>query len=137
MTAIGAKASFGVKTVVEFLKSIVGDLDTATTTSANQMMMNMLCGFVNQLPVTHVGGHDQTLFSEECKRAVHCWFCKARELSTRTMEDFCGRQVSACIKQNIEDCISLWSQAKAAGTELVGIGVFHEYKTICYCKFLQ
>ncbi len=104
----------------------MGNLDAIATFSANQMMVDMFGGFVNQLPTAHVGGHHQALVSEKTEGAVNGRFSEAGELNTGAVKNIRWGKMSTCFEEDIQDGIPLWGETKAAGAKLVGVLIFHK-----------
>jgi len=91
MAAIGAEASGDVKFVVEFLKRVVGDFDAAAARPTNQVVMDVLGGFVDKLAAANMRGHDQSLLDQKAEGAVDSRFGEAGELFAGAVVDFGGR----------------------------------------------
>lgn len=77
MTAIHTKTGLGIEPVVKDLKRIMGNLEAGVAGTADQVVVDMVGGFIDKLTVSNVGGHDQPLFGEKAEGAVNGRFGQA------------------------------------------------------------
>lgn len=103
--------------ILELLKKrgelFVIDLHGVSAAPADQVMMVVPGGFVNEVPITDVGDQGQMVLHQELERAVHCGLCQPGEAMYGALVNRCGRHVPPIFLQDLQDCQSLGCQAVA------------------------
>lgn len=112
------EAGFGLQLLEERLQVGVGDFDAVIARPANQVMMLVPGGLVNQLPVTNVRYQQQPLVGQEGQGAVDGRFGQFGEYPVGALVNFASAQVAVRLLDDAQNHGPLRGDAVALRLEL-------------------
>jgi len=129
-------AADSLQPLIDALKHRRINLQLASTSSADEVIVIALRQLVCQVPVRLVGLPDDAVIGQKFECAVDGRLGYARDGAARSRKDLHGGQVAAGVSKDVQDRHALGRHAEAQASKPGGVcrRASHD---CCYCKFLQ